>query len=700
MRSQSVSVGALLRGRRPWAAVTTGPITRVDFLVDGKLRWRDRTRPYSFARGIGLNTFLLANGRHTLELRAFGPRGAWTRKRLRIRVANRPFTVRATVPGSVAGTVPVRARVAGAKAKRVELWVDGKRVDHDTRAPFAFRWSSTRVGDGEHVLELRARARDGRTATVRSRVYVTNGVAAGAPTIASQSLVEGQRVVGPVEWSADVRGTVEKVEFLVDGAVRGTATAAPWTFAWDTGAETEGPHRVTVRATGGGKAAEVSVTVTVGDRSTAGREYAPGDDARPAGEAPPPREGPHRRALPRAARRPGARPRGAPLPRALQPGVPPRLRRVAAPVPADTPTRARGGAAPGHRPQRGGHLLHRRPAQHRLVHDELRPRVRRVAHGVPSRPPARRHAGPHPDVRPPGVRATDVQHVSRRQGCGPRLASSSTAPRHQEDDMITRLTHVNVWVHDQDEALAFYTEKLGFELREDVTVPELGNFRWLTVGVPGQDDVALTLMAVPGPPVFDEETRDQLQALVAKGAAGGLFFATDDAQGDVRGPEGPRRRVRAGADAAAVRARRRLPRQLRKPDADDAERLVGQQRHRRPLLAADEHGPDDRLRPEPLAHLVERGVEGVSSTGRERQPELQDGVVLEVGDGHAHHRQPVAVDRPQRAAEQPAGGREHDRGLGRRARAACGRASRASSRRSGAGSSPSARCDRPSASAG
>jgi catechol 2,3-dioxygenase-like lactoylglutathione lyase family enzyme len=96
--------------------------------------------------------------------------------------------------------------------------------------------------------------------------------------------------------------------------------------------------------------------------------------------------------------------------------------------------------------------------------------------------------------------------------------------------MITRLTHVNVWVNDQDEALAFYTEKLGFELREDVTVPELGNFRWLTVGVPGQDDVALTLMAVPGPPVFDAETRDQLRTLVAKGAAGGLFFATDDAQ--------------------------------------------------------------------------------------------------------------------------------------------------------------------------
>jgi catechol 2,3-dioxygenase-like lactoylglutathione lyase family enzyme len=94
--------------------------------------------------------------------------------------------------------------------------------------------------------------------------------------------------------------------------------------------------------------------------------------------------------------------------------------------------------------------------------------------------------------------------------------------------MLKQLTTVQIWVHDQDEALDFYTEKLGLELRDDVTVPELGNFRWLTVGVPGQDDVAIVLMAVPGPPVFDEETRAQIQALVAKGAATGLFFSTED----------------------------------------------------------------------------------------------------------------------------------------------------------------------------
>ena len=96
--------------------------------------------------------------------------------------------------------------------------------------------------------------------------------------------------------------------------------------------------------------------------------------------------------------------------------------------------------------------------------------------------------------------------------------------------MLKQLTNVQVWVHDQDEALAFYTEKLGLELREDVTVPEMGNFRWLSVGVPGQDDVAITLMAIPGPPVFDEDTRAKIQEVLARGASGGLFFATDDVQ--------------------------------------------------------------------------------------------------------------------------------------------------------------------------
>lgn len=90
-----------------------------------------------------------------------------------------------------------------------------------------------------------------------------------------------------------------------------------------------------------------------------------------------------------------------------------------------------------------------------------------------------------------------------------------------------RFTSVNVWVHDQDEALAFYTQKLGMEVREDVTVPELGNFRWLTVGPPLQPDVAFVLMT-PSSPGLDPETQGKLEEIMAKGFAGGLFFETDD----------------------------------------------------------------------------------------------------------------------------------------------------------------------------
>jgi catechol 2,3-dioxygenase-like lactoylglutathione lyase family enzyme len=96
--------------------------------------------------------------------------------------------------------------------------------------------------------------------------------------------------------------------------------------------------------------------------------------------------------------------------------------------------------------------------------------------------------------------------------------------------MLKQLTHVQVWVHDQDEALDFYTNKLGMEVREDVTVPEMGNFRWISVGLTGQDDVAITLMDIPGPPVFEEETRQKIIDLLARGASGGLFFTTDNAQ--------------------------------------------------------------------------------------------------------------------------------------------------------------------------
>jgi catechol 2,3-dioxygenase-like lactoylglutathione lyase family enzyme len=95
-----------------------------------------------------------------------------------------------------------------------------------------------------------------------------------------------------------------------------------------------------------------------------------------------------------------------------------------------------------------------------------------------------------------------------------------------------KLSSTQLWVHDQDEALEFYTQKLGMEVRSDATLPELGNFRWLTVGPVGQQDIAITLMAIPGPPVMDPETAEQVKALMAKGFAGTVFLTTDDVRAD------------------------------------------------------------------------------------------------------------------------------------------------------------------------
>jgi len=91
------------------------------------------------------------------------------------------------------------------------------------------------------------------------------------------------------------------------------------------------------------------------------------------------------------------------------------------------------------------------------------------------------------------------------------------------------LSTTQVWVLDQDEAVDFWTEKIGFEIKEDVTIAELGNFRWVTVGPRGQNGTAIVLMAVPGQPVMDDHTKAQVEDLVARGFATGLFFTTDDA---------------------------------------------------------------------------------------------------------------------------------------------------------------------------
>jgi len=93
--------------------------------------------------------------------------------------------------------------------------------------------------------------------------------------------------------------------------------------------------------------------------------------------------------------------------------------------------------------------------------------------------------------------------------------------------MITKLNVASIYVLDQDEALDFYTNKLGLEKGNDV---RQGSYRWLTVRVPGGSGTEISLEQ-PGPPLHDEATAERLRELVTKGALSGLVFNTDNARG-------------------------------------------------------------------------------------------------------------------------------------------------------------------------
>ncbi|HEV3053142.1 MAG TPA: VOC family protein [Solirubrobacteraceae bacterium] len=97
---------------------------------------------------------------------------------------------------------------------------------------------------------------------------------------------------------------------------------------------------------------------------------------------------------------------------------------------------------------------------------------------------------------------------------------------------MIKLSTAQLWVHDQNEALDFYTNKLGWEVRADATLAELGGFRWLTVGPPKQPDIDVVLMAIPGPPVMEPDTAEQVRELMSKGFAGTVFLTTDDIKRD------------------------------------------------------------------------------------------------------------------------------------------------------------------------
>lgn len=278
VRTTTFDPGATLRGVVPWRVRTSGGRAgRVEFLVDGRPAWNDSRPPFAFAGGRGLNTTALSNGSHVLTVRALG-RGTHAAQRLVVGVANHVFalTTSGVRPWQKAkGVLRVRVRAWGATATGVGLYVDGRVVSRDRRAPYTLRWDTRRVHDGLHHVSLVAASADRRLARRRIPVVVSNHVAkskpkrSAPPRITAVSLADGQAVSGAVDWRAHTVGPVARVEFSVDGVVVGRETREPWATTWDSGAAVQGPHRLEVDAytRDGQKAARVT-TVTVGPPPT------------------------------------------------------------------------------------------------------------------------------------------------------------------------------------------------------------------------------------------------------------------------------------------------------------------------------------------------------------------------------------------------------------------------------------------------
>jgi len=98
--------------------------------------------------------------------------------------------------------------------------------------------------------------------------------------------------------------------------------------------------------------------------------------------------------------------------------------------------------------------------------------------------------------------------------------------------MIQRQSHSTVYVIDQEEALEFYRDTLGFDVHTDVPMNENGDLRWVTLNPKGQPDLELILAPIAPGPMFDAGTAEEMKALVRGGALGIGVFETDDIHGE------------------------------------------------------------------------------------------------------------------------------------------------------------------------
>ncbi len=262
--TSSISDTSTVHGPVVWTATVTGATPdHVDFLIDGRLRHTERTAPYEFGTW---DTTQEANGQHVLTVRAVARDGTTATTSANVLVANVvvPLAIDTqTIDGgqTLTASVDWTVTTTGPTPDKVELWIDGTRAATVRAAPYTYRWDTTRASNGSHQLVVKAYA---GTQVVQATESVTVANTIVPLVIASQSLTDGQTVLGSVDWNVTTTGpTVDKVEFWVDGALAATDRTVPFSYRLATASLANGAHQLLVKAYAGAQTVQASERVTV-----------------------------------------------------------------------------------------------------------------------------------------------------------------------------------------------------------------------------------------------------------------------------------------------------------------------------------------------------------------------------------------------------------------------------------------------------
>jgi hypothetical protein len=255
-------------------------VTKVVFYINGVLDKTFTSAPYSYV----VPSTVADNGVYTLTAKAYDAAGNVGQSAPITITVNNPVsdttapTASITSPSakaSVSGTVNVAANATdNVGIAKVEFYVNGALAAADTSAPYSFTWDTTAVANGSCTLLVKAYDAAGNVGQSSATTVTVNNPIADTilPTAAITSPAAGASVSGTVTITASASDNVgvSKVEFYVNGALKSTASSAPFTSVWDTTQTANGTGTLVVKAydAAGNIGTSAPVTITVNNSAS------------------------------------------------------------------------------------------------------------------------------------------------------------------------------------------------------------------------------------------------------------------------------------------------------------------------------------------------------------------------------------------------------------------------------------------------